>query len=213
MFNLYNLTEYSTKGFDISIVYSIFIFSIITSIFVIITKNPVLSVLFLILLFLIMSGYLMLLGATFIGLSYILVYVGAVSILFLFILMLINIRISELISNTNNSWALSIIVGYIFFTTIGFGEIISYCSQYTSDYSNLINFTNINNNVNIKFSTSVSWDNNLIEMAHISTIGNVIYTDYFLWLILSSIILLLAMIGAIIITITEVKPTKTVFKL
>jgi NADH-ubiquinone oxidoreductase chain 6 len=155
MQDLYVLIEYYTRGFEISTIYFIFIFAITTSIFVIITKNPVLSVLFLILLFLIMSGYLMLLGASFIGLSYILVYVGAVSILFLFILMLINIRVSELISNTNNSLILGIIVVYIFFTTIGFGEIISYSSQSVSDYTNLINYVNIlGDNLNIKFATS-----------------------------------------------------------
>ena len=52
--------------------------------------------------------------AKFIGLSYLLVYVGAVSILFLFILMLINIRVSELISDTNNNIPLAIL------TIIGF---------------------------------------------------------------------------------------------
>jgi NADH-ubiquinone oxidoreductase chain 6 len=52
----------------------------------------------------------MVLGLNFIGLSYLLVYVGAVSILFLFILMLINVRISELLSNTSNSIPLAIII-------------------------------------------------------------------------------------------------------
>jgi NADH-ubiquinone oxidoreductase chain 6 len=65
-----------------------------------------------------MASYLMMLGMNFIGLSYILVYVGAVSILFLFILMLINIRISELSSNTSNSIILGLLVIYIFFTDI-----------------------------------------------------------------------------------------------
>jgi len=54
------------------------------------------------------------LGLSFIGLSYLLVYVGAVSILFLFILMLINVRVSELLSYTSNSIPLAIIVGIIF---------------------------------------------------------------------------------------------------
>jgi NADH-ubiquinone oxidoreductase chain 6 len=57
------------------------------------------------------------LGINFIGLSYLLVYVGAVSILFLFILMLINIRISELVTNNSNSIPLAIMIG-IFFNLI-----------------------------------------------------------------------------------------------
>jgi NADH-ubiquinone oxidoreductase chain 6 len=78
---------------------------------VIISKNPILSVLFLIALFLFVSIYLILIGIYFIGISYLLVYIGAVSILFLFILMLIDIRISELHSDTMNSIILAIILG------------------------------------------------------------------------------------------------------
>src|SRR5215472_1512959 len=90
--------------------------SLICGIFVLINKNPVISVLFLIGLFLCISTYLMLSGMTFIGIAYLLVYIGAVSILFLFILMLINVRISELQSNTNNSLPLALIIGiFIFF--------------------------------------------------------------------------------------------------
>ena len=62
--------------------------------YVVISKSPVVSVLFLIGLFLAIASYLMLSGITFIGLAYLLVYIGAVSILFLFIVMLINVRIS-----------------------------------------------------------------------------------------------------------------------
>jgi NADH-ubiquinone oxidoreductase chain 6 len=153
----------------------------------------------------------MLLGINFIGLSYILVYVGAVSILFLFILMLINIRISELTSNTSNSLVLGVLVIFIFFTNIG------YIIQYISETNNVYFIPNFNifvgnyDNFALKNSVAVYWDGNLSQISHISSIGNIIYTNYFIWLILSSIILLLAMIGAIIITITDSKPTKTVF--
>lgn len=81
------------------------------AILIIISRNPIFSVLFLIGLFLCISSYLTLLGINFIGLSYILIYVGAVSILFVFILMLINIRISELVNDTSNSIPLAILIG------------------------------------------------------------------------------------------------------
>ena len=67
------------------------------------------------------ASYLILLGVKFIGISYLLVYVGAVSILFLFILMLINIRVSELISDTNNNIPLALVTILTFvvlFTTV-----------------------------------------------------------------------------------------------
>jgi NADH-ubiquinone oxidoreductase chain 6 len=96
-------------GFSNSFLDFIILFSIISGILIIISKNPIVSVIYLISLFASISLYLVLLGMNFIGLSYLLVYVGAVSILFLFILMLINIRISELISNTNKNIPLAIL--------------------------------------------------------------------------------------------------------
>src|ERR1700710_1187413 len=83
------------------------------SILTIISKNPVLSILFLISLFLSISIYLILIGLVFIGISYLLVYIGAVSMLFLFILMLIDIRISELHVQTNNSLFLAFLIGIL----------------------------------------------------------------------------------------------------
>jgi NADH-ubiquinone oxidoreductase chain 6 len=98
------------NGFSVILLDLLVFLSILFGIFIIISKNPIVSVLHLIMLFSCISLYLILLGIVFIGLSYLLVYVGAVSILFLFILMLINIRISELISNTNNNIPLAILV-------------------------------------------------------------------------------------------------------
>jgi NADH-ubiquinone oxidoreductase chain 6 len=53
----------------------------------------------------------------------------------------------------------------------------------------------------ISFVSSQMWDGNLAETSHITSIGNIIYTSYPIWLIITSIILLLAMVGAIVITI------------
>ena len=95
---------YSPVFLDLFVVLSLF-----SGIFIIVTKNPIISVLYLILLFSFISCYLIFIGIKFIGISYLLVYVGAVSILFLFILMLINIRVSELTSDTNNNIPLALI--------------------------------------------------------------------------------------------------------
>ena len=102
MFKLYVLSEILTNNFNYNFLYILSLISIICGICVIILNNPIVSVLYLIGLFISIASYLMMLGINFIGLSYLLVYVGAVSILFLFILMLINIRISELITNNSN---------------------------------------------------------------------------------------------------------------
>jgi len=220
MDSLFILNEIFTNGYRVEILNFISIVSIICGILVIINKNPIVSVLFLIGLFLNISSYLIILGINFIGLSYLLVYIGAVSILFLFILMLINIRISELLSNTNNSIPLAIIVAIAFNYPIY--QILPYSiaafNSYTIDLNNSINDIWYNNysdffnkvfNLNklntgeISFVTSNMWDGNLAETSHITTIGNIMYSTYSMWLVITSIILLLAMVGSIVITIKQ----------
>src|SRR5271169_6446359 len=124
MDSLFIINETFTNGYRAEILDFISLASIICGILVIISKNPIVSVLFLIGLFLSISSYLIILGINFIGLSYLLVYVGAVSILFLFILMLINVRISELLSNTSNSIPLAVIIVIVF--NYGMYEILPY---------------------------------------------------------------------------------------
>ena len=206
MNNLYiivytHLQEYSVYLLDVFC-----ILSILCAIFVIITKNPIVSVLFLICLFVLISGYLISLGMNFLGISYLLVYIGAVSILFLFILMLINIRISEIQTETNNSLPLAIIISISFFITLY--EIIPFNSirklwDIDNESNFIFNIGSSNGLADVNYIVSNQWDTNLIEVLHITSIGNILYTNYFLWLILASIILLLAMIGTIIITIKQ----------
>jgi NADH-ubiquinone oxidoreductase chain 6 len=222
MNSVFILNETFTNGYRIEILNFISIISIICGILVIISKNPIVSVLFLIGLFLSISSYLIILGINFIGLSYLLVYVGAVSILFLFILMLINIRISELLNDTSNSIPLAIIIVIAFNYPVY--QILPYSittfNSYTFDLNNTLNdiwynnysdffnklfyvVTNKLDDNEIGFVTSNTWDGNLAETSHITSIGNIMYTTYSLWLILASIILLLAMTGAIVITIKQ----------
>lgn len=177
------------------------IVSVILGIFIIVTKNPVISVLFLILLFSSIACYLILLGVKFIGISYLLVYVGAVSILFLFILMLINIRVSELISDTKNNIPLALVTILTFvvlFTTVM--PEISVKSGMMGLYTFLQDIVNTDN---IEYVTSKNWDGNLLDNTDIISIGNIMYTSYSIWLLITSIILLLAMVGSIVITIKQ----------
>jgi NADH-ubiquinone oxidoreductase chain 6 len=111
---LYIVNEITFNGYDAVNLDLLYIIAILLGVLVVISKNPIVSVLFLIGLFLCISAYLILTGLNFIGLSYLLVYVGAVSILFIFILMLIDIRISELLIDSINSIPLAILVGTFF---------------------------------------------------------------------------------------------------
>jgi NADH-ubiquinone oxidoreductase chain 6 len=116
--NNINILKDINSGFMPEVLDIIYLLSIIFGISIIINKNPIISVLFLIGLFVNISGLLIIVGFGFIGLSYILVYVGAVSILFLFILMLINIRISELTNETSNDTPLAILTIMLFYFLI-----------------------------------------------------------------------------------------------
>jgi len=207
---LYIVNEMTFNGYSVYNLDILYIIAIVLGVLVIISKNPIVSVLFLIGLFLSISAYLILTGLNFIGLSYLLVYIGAVSILFLFILMLINIRISELLNETNNDIPLAI------FTVMLFNYIIGQALPFNlvnkdiltnmwNILSGLFNIENSNNvyTENILYASSKSWDNSLVDISQISSIGNIMYTNYAIWLIISSIILLLAMVGSIVITIKQ----------
>ena len=209
MYNLFLIYETFTNGLYSDILNIISLFVIFCGIFVIISKNPVISILFLIGLFGGISCYLIILGLSFIGLTYLIVYIGAISILFLFIVMLINVRISELQSNTSNSIALAIIVGILF--NYSLFEVLPYDITILNNYNITLNIfyifylnnylRNLDLNNDILFITSKIWDGNLGETSHITSIGNIMYTNYNLWLILVSFILLLAMVDVITITL------------
>ena len=199
MNSLFLLNETFTNGYRTEALDILSLVAILSGILVIISKNPIVSVLFLIGLFLSIASYLMILGLNFIGLSYLLVYVGAVSILFLFILMLINVRISELLSNTSNSIPLAIFIAISFNYPVY--HILPYSiasfNSYTFDLNNTLNDMWYNNysdyfyklflstksnsvqidNGQISFVTSKIWDGNLAETSHITSIGNIMYTS------------------------------------
>ena len=208
---LYSTTETYTNGYLGEFMDILSLISIIFGIFTIISKNPIVSVLFLIFLFSSVSIYLIMLGINFIGISYLLVYVGAVSILFIFILMLINIRISELLSTTGNSIPLAIMITLSFYYPIS--QIISYntakfkiLSLIPTDIFQIIDFISYTSRIyrydyGISFATSKNWDGTLAETTQITSLGNIMYSSYSMWLLITSIILLLAMVGAIVITI------------
>ncbi len=193
---LYIMYESTFSGYNDISLDIIYIIAILLGTLVIISKNPIISVLFLIGLFLNISSYLILIGLNFIGLSYLLVYIGAVSILFLFILMLINVRISELSIDSLNSIPLAILLGCLF---------NNFVNHFLPNMLVLSHNLLWNNNIVMRLSnvTSLSWDGYLSETSHITSIGNILYGNYSIWLILTSIILLLAMVGSIIITIKQ----------
>lgn len=213
MQQLISLIESVTNGYTIEWLDVLSVFSICAGITVITTKNPIESLIWLIGLFGLISVYLILVGFTFIGFSYLIVYIGAVSILFLFILMLINIRSSELQSNNSNSIALGLFV--VFLANYIIFEVLPYSlATLNNSLQKIISIVNIGSiqahDYKERFLliwnvVSNGWENYMFETSHISGIGNILYTSYNMWLFIASFILLLAMVGAIVITINNKK--------
>lgn len=218
MDQLVTIYEIFSNGYLTSSLDIISVMALLCGIAIIVNKNPIISIIFLIGLFASIAVYLILLGLTFIGLSYLIVYIGAVSILFLFILMLINIRTSELQSNNKNSIPLGLFITLL--TNFTLFQLLPYYMAILNNYSSklntiiyylpwnkyidIVNYINKNiniNNANVMFVSSNSWDGNMAETSHISALGNILYTSHNMWIFMASFILLLAMVGAIIITI------------
>jgi len=149
-------------------------FLVMTCLSVLFSKNPVNSVLFLVLAFLNSTFLFILIGAEFVGIILAIVYIGAVAILFLFVVMMLDIQINSLALNIKRYTPLAVL-----FAGIILAEII-YLSIFKSNNPSLNLITKYENNT--------------------EQIGNVLYTDYFLEFQLSGIVLLLAMIGAIVLT-------------
>ena len=149
-------------------------FLIVTCISVIFSKNPVNSVLFLVLAFLNSTFLFILIGAEFVGIILAIVYIGAVAILFLFVVMMLDIQITTLMFNIKRYIPLALL-----FAGVILAEII-YLTVFKSSKSNISEIVRSSNNT--------------------EEIGNVLYTKYFIDFQLSGIVLLLAMIGAIVLT-------------
>ena len=154
--------------------------AVVSAIMVTVSKNTVHSVFFLILDFISISSLFIMIGAEFLGMIMLIVYVGAVAVLFLFVVMMLNV------AKQKNTWFKSstnsahIPIGLLVSIIIFFEVIIVIGGwKYKPELSNKIVVSDITNT---------------------HSIGNVLYTDYIHIFQLSGMVLLVAMIGAIVLT-------------
>ena len=164
---------------------SFYIFSaiiLLSSLMVITSKNPVHSVLFLILTFFNGAGLFIILHAEFLAMILIIVYVGAVAVLFLFVVMMLDFKISLDKNNILQYLPIGFFVGVVFIS-----ELIIVLINTKFDLSNI----QILVNPMIKFK----------NLTNTEAIGSILYTDYILYFQLSGVILLVAMIGSIVLTL------------
>lgn len=181
-----------------------------SSIFSISSTNPVISVIFLISTFVCSAGYLIMLGVQFIGISYIVIYVGAIAVLFLFVIMMININITDIVetgSNYTKNFPLSIIIISLFiFIFKDILHIIFYVFKpipsfnygdfnFINIYTRLMNFNDNSDLLSLNYADSI-----FTNFEQIQILGHNLYTYGAILLIILSVILLLAMLATIIIS-------------
>lgn len=154
---------------------------VLSALMVITARNPVHSVLFLILAFFNAAGLFVMLGAEFLGMILVIVYVGAVAVLFLFVVMMLDINFSDLRKGAMNYVAVGLILGAVLLFELH------------ALYTNWIFVGAIQENLDLPISQSVATENT-------KAIGLVLYTDYVLPFQIAGLILLVAMIGAIVLT-------------
>jgi len=163
--------------------------SIIFSFFVIISKNPVHSILSLILVFFNAAGLLIVLGAEFLAMLFIIVYVGAVAVLFLFVIMMLNVKVTNLTASVYRYLPISCVFGSIFFLQFLMFLYLDLVSVNTN-YLYLLD----NNFIN-------EWTVSLAPVTNIVVLGQLLYTYYSYLFIISGVILLVSMLGAISLTL------------
>ena len=163
--------------------YTFSIVAIFSSVMVLASKNTVHSVFFLILDFISISCLFIMIGAEFLGMMMLIVYVGAVAVLFLFVVMMLNVaqQKNEWFASTKSSTHIPF--GLLFSIIIFFELIIVVGGwKYKENVSNSLSL------------------NIISETTNTHSIGNVLYTEYIHLFQLSGMILLVSMIGAIVLT-------------
>ncbi len=172
--------------------YTFSIIAIISAIMVTASKNTVHSVFFLILDFISISCLFIMIGAEFLGMIMLIVYVGAVAVLFLFVVMMLNVAQQKNQWFTSQSSSRHIPIGLIISTLIFFELIIVIGGwKYKPD------IFNINNSIET------------FKVSNTHSLGQILYTDYIHVFQISGMILLIAMIGAIVLTYRKRVGVKT----
>ena len=172
--------------------YAFYAFAIVTvaaGLMVTISRNPVHSVLWLILAFLSSAGLFVLLGAEFVAMLLIIVYVGAVAVLFLFVVMMLDIDFAELKGEMARTMPLALLIGVVILMELAMG---------------VGAWVQAEGAVGLRDAVAPAAD----QVENTRALGLLIYDKYILLFQLSGLILLVAMIGAILLTMRHRKDIK-----
>ncbi len=171
-----------------SLIFYIFSFLLIIAALRLITSsNSVYSVLYLIWAFLNSAVLLLLIGAEYIAMTLVIVYVGAIAVLFLFVVMMLDIKVTDTVKPTFKRFAWIVLL-----LTISFSFLYSKISY--QDLNNTLNYSKSQISAKQKVEAS--------ELTNTEAIGHELFTNYILQLQVAGIVLLVAMIGAIVLSIS-----------
>ncbi|MBV7393505.1 NADH-quinone oxidoreductase subunit J [Mameliella sediminis] len=155
--------------------------------FTVVSRNPVHSVLWLILAFLSAAGLFVLMGAEFVAMLLIIVYVGAVAVLFLFVVMMLDVDFAELKAEMAKYMPLALLIGLVILMQLA----MAFGAWQSSDMA------------------AAQLAQPMPEGMHnTQALGMILYDDYFLLFQLAGLILLVAMIGAIVLTLRHRQDVK-----
>lgn len=176
-----------------SLVSIIIFIGLICGLMVISSKNTVSSVFFLILTFVNASMLLLIIEVEFLSMMFLIVYVGAIAVLFLFVVMMINIRLVALNDNILKYLPVGGFIGILLFSEIFY----------------IINLKFQQNQEELYY---FEWFKDIDFSTNIQLIGDLIYNHYFYFFIVASLILLVSMVGAIVLTLYNKKSNVTLRK-
>lgn len=168
--------------------YLLLILLAFTSYGVIAARNPVISMLYLVVVFLQSSILFLLLGAEFLFVLFLIVYVGAVAILFLFVIMLLNLRVVESYNTFYNYMPIGLFVGFYFLLFIIFFLSTDFSTATFLDFTLVENY-------------SQSWSSFLFFKSNVYSMGELLYNYYNHFFLLAAWLLLLALLGVISLTL------------
>lgn len=170
----------------IALVYFMGALVIISAVKVIISKNPLHSVLFLVTSFLASSILLFLFENEFLALFFLIIYLGAIAILFLFVVMMLDIKYRDLQTSR-----LYLPVGAL----VGITLLIEIYGAFSKVFSNDTNMSTLEHN------SYINWYDNLDALSDIYVLGQIFYTHYVLQILMAGLILYLAVIGVAFLTV------------
>jgi NADH-quinone oxidoreductase subunit J len=174
-------------------IYILYFLCILFSFLVIFNKNPIHSIINLICTFICGAFILFILKTDFLAMSFLIIYIGAIAVLFLFVIMMLNIKI---LTQAENSIYIKISIGFFY---IGFILFLIYCQ-----------LMDISNYIILKF--KIDWFSIYNSLCNIEIIGFCLYTYYFINFIIAAFILFVAMIGAIVLSL-DYKISKQTLKI